>query len=204
MNIIQIGCNNGSDDVFSFITKNKDKIKKALLVDANPIALKEAQNKYEEFSFCEFKNLAILPLSIKPSVITLYAPSNNDISGFSSVSKQHVVAHAHSEDLIQFNVEAISLHELLKDFFLSVKGKIDHLFIDTEGLDALNLFSVNFDQFPIENITFEYIHTDGIVKFDKRLKALIYYLQSFGFHLRNDPNCQYNLIASRKLIINES
>ena len=194
MKIIQIGCNNGSDDVFNFIEKHKEDLEKALLVDANSKALKEAEIKYSDKSnFCDFKNLAIIPIDIDGGFIKLYAPEEQEISGFSSVSRQHVVAHAHHENLIEFDVETKSLNKLIEEF----GGDVDYLFIDTEGLDALNLFSLDYLNFNIKNIVFEYIHTDGIVKVGPRLNGLLTFLSQIGFKIEKDPDCEYNLIAKK-------
>ena len=193
MNIIQIGCNDGNDPVFSFISERKKDIKKCVLIDANPTALEAAKERYKPLSdLCEFRNLAVLPIDTNNYEIEMFCPVKDPVSGFTSVSREHVVAHAHSRDLLSIKSPTISLSSLLSEH-----PETNHLFIDTEGLDALNLLSVNFSITRIRHLVFEYIHTDGIVKQGPRLKSLLLYLSEFGFRTERDPSCKYNIVAKR-------
>ena len=60
--------------------------------------------------------------------------------------------------------------------------KTDTLIVDTEGLDFLNLLSIEnilFNQ--LNSITFEYIHSDGIVQNGPKLDCLLGFLTNLGF-----------------------
>ena len=209
MNIIQIGCNDGNDSVFSFVSDHEKDIENCLLIDANPEALKKATDKYSKFPFCEFRNLAVLPIETEGYEIKLFCPRTDRCSGYASVNKHHVLAtlrkeienHAHiklpftvdlASELLEYKVSTISLTSLFKEYI-----KTDHLFIDTEGLDALNLLSVNFNKTNLKQIVFEHIHADGLCQAGPRLKCLIEYLKEFGFAVTPDPHCELNQIAKR-------
>lgn len=197
MKIIQIGCNDGSDHVLEFCKQNLKNIKYLNLIDADKDSLLKCSQIYKELFQDDFdkivkiENLAISPVDCKE--LQLFAPEDEKLSGFISFNYNHVKAHLHSEKIRSFYVPARSLNNIL----LFSGNNIDWLFIDTEGLDALNLFSIDFSLFRIQNIVFEHIHTDGIVRTGPRFNALCYYLQQFGYKFRQDEKQigSYNTLA---------
>ena len=191
MNIIQIGCHAGGDHVHDFIKHNASNIETCVLIDANPNVMESLRENYSQFSFCKFRNLAVLPIETKGYEIDLFYPACSSTSQICSTNREFVVKHAHTEDILSYKVPTISLNSLLKEY-----PKTDILFIDTEGLDAINLLSVNFSETNLKQIIFEYLHTDGIVKYGTRLNCLIEYLRSFGYHVEEDMNSEYNLTAT--------
>ena len=193
MDIIQIGCNDGNDQVFSLIEAQEKEIQKCVLIDANPRALDKAKEKYSRFSFCEFKNLIVLPVDIGDVKVKIFYPAKDPSSVFSSLDKGHVTAHSHSADLMAHETATVSLSALLKEY-----PQTDFLFIDTEGLDALNLLSVDFNQTKLKQIVFEFIHSDGLLRTGARLTCLTSYLKFFNFSIEKDPNSDYNMVAKRQ------
>ena len=73
MNIIQIGCGDGDDSVFSFVVDHEKNIENCILIDANPEVLKKATAKYSKFPFCELRNLAVLPIETEGYKIKLFS-----------------------------------------------------------------------------------------------------------------------------------
>ena len=192
MNIIQIGCGDGGDSVFSFVVDHEKNIENCILIDANPEVLKKATAKYSKFPFCELRNLAVLPIETEGYKIKLFSSITDPCFQAASVKKEHVAAHLREEPSLEFKVPTISLTSLLKEYI-----ETDYLFIDTEGLDALNLLSVNFNRTILKQIVFERMHTDGVLYSGPRLRCLIKYLQEFKFVITPDPQCPYNLMAKR-------
>jgi hypothetical protein len=190
MNILQIGCHHGNDEVFKFIENNKNLIKKIILIDANQKSLELARSTYKNIENVEFFNYAVLPIDIGKTKINLYLPAEDETSAWTCINSEFVSAHAHHNNLVSIESPTISLSKLLINH-----SDTTNLFIDTEGLDVLNLFSVNFDQFPsLKEVTFEFIHSDGIVRSGNRLNALLMYLARFGFSFSEEG---YNIIAIR-------
>jgi|TARA_R110002020_G_scaffold89952_1_gene219447 hypothetical protein len=173
MNILQIGCNIG-DDEHSDLVKNSDS---AVLVDANPKCIEKVKNIYKDFSHIKYETLAIIPVHIRGRKIKLFQEEDKETSGWASVYPNFVKAHCQHSNLNSFESKTATLSKLLRKY-----NKTDHLIIDTEGLDLLNIFSVDTCLFEnIKKLTFEIIHCDGILRVGPKLKALLDYLNSIGF-----------------------
>jgi len=190
-NIIHIGCNDGNDHVFKFVCENKKDIGEIILIDANFNVISKARKTYNEIKNTTFLNLAITPIDINGCEIEIFTPITDDSSNFVSVNRDFVRAHVHHNNILSTKVRTMSLQNLIDQY-----KDTTHLFLDTEGLDVLNVFSVDFDKNKIEELTFEYIHSDGIVRHGKRLNSLLGYLEQFGFSFEV---AQYNVIAKRKI-----
>jgi hypothetical protein len=148
------------------------------LVDINNTSLNKARDKYSNFDFVEIQNIGVLPIDVEDK-ITFFSPKIDKESEYCGLSKNHIIAHQSNHGgLDSFSVPCKSLSSLLKE-----NPRTTHLFIDTEGLDALILFSVNWNEFSVKEIVFEFIHTDGILKSGNRLQALAFYLGKFGYRL---------------------
>lgn len=185
MNLIQIGC--AGTAIKDIETNQVSKLFKEEsnqvihLIDANPFALKEFQNNCKILSYyskMKFYNFAILPIDTYFPV-KFFSPRDPSKSDFSSINPNHVTAHLHNAEIDALNIDSISLNSFIRTF---VKGDINHLIIDSEGLDAQLLFSLNFEQIKPKNIVFEHLHTDGIaqrhIRFDLITKLLTHYKYS--------------------------
>jgi hypothetical protein len=178
MNIIQIGTHKGSDEVHKIVWKNAGSIEKCVLVDINKKALDFARDKYKKYNFVEILNVGILPVDVNAKV-TFYAPKSDELSQLCGISEEHIMTHMPKcGGVNSFSVQCRSLTSLLEEY-----SKTTHLFIDTEGLDALNLLSVDWDLFSVREIVFEHIHTDGPKNSGPRLESLRFYLKQFGYRL---------------------
>ena len=197
MNLIQIGC--AGTAIKDIETNQVSKLFKEEsnqvihLIDANPFALKEFQNNCKTlscYSKMKFYNFAVIPIDTHFPV-KFFSPKDSSKSDFSSVDPNHVIAHLHNAEIDALNIDSISLNSFIRTF---VKGDINHLIIDSEGLDAQLLFSLNFEQIKPKNIVFEHLHTDGIaqrhIRFDLITKLLTHYKYSIRVW------DEYNLIAT--------
>lgn len=183
MKIIQVGCGDGNDHVFKWCQKYRDQLEQLILIDAHPQSLAKCKKLYDEENIrAEFYNYAVVPID-GVHEIEFFTPSNPDYALFTSTNKQHIIAHMPKTEVLTFTAPATSLNNILQQY----NGKdLDWLFIDCEGMDALNLLSVDFSQFKIKNIVFEDLHTDGVMKTANRFDALELYLKSFGYELNID------------------
>lgn len=191
MKILQIGCNDGNDHVYKYVVSNKDKIEKLILLDANPKSINLCKNRYREYNFCEFISKAII--DEYHTSISIFLPSNEDSSEHCSVYREHLLKHEHkNENIIEVIVESQNINSFLEEHKLY---NLDRLYIDTEGLDVKILNAIHMDRFNINNICFEYVHSDGAHSHGgENLNRCLKKLQNYGYSITQDG---YNLIATK-------
>lgn len=199
MKIIQIGCGDGNDHVFKWCQKYRDELEQLVLIDAHPQSLKKCAELYDkEGILAEYYNYAVIPID-GVNEIQFFTPSNPEYALFTSINQEHITTHMPKSEVLSFTAPATSLNNVLQQY----SGQdLDWLFIDCEGMDALNLLSVDFSKFKIKNIVFEDIHTDGVMQTGNRFDALELYLKSFGYELNQDEENlgAYNTWAHLKQI----
>lgn len=193
MIIIDIGCHNGNDEAFSFIKKFQNQISKVYLIDASIGPLKQCKKLYIEHLMPDniekisFYNYALVD---EPNItsIKLYHPQEDPLSGFASLSPEHVTAHKHE------NLDAITVPTTTINYFLnSLDIKfIDRLYIDIEGWDAKILLDLDFNKYKIPYIMFEHLHLDGPFKKGILASKLFLKLRNFGYKILQKD---YNIIA---------
>jgi len=173
MNIIQIGCHTGKDEHSESIKKASS----AVLVDANPNCIKQAKEEYKDFDHIFFESVAVIPVDLKGVEIELFQEDNKEDSSWASVNPDFVAAHCHHSNLKSFQTKTTTISNLLRKY-----PKTDTLIVDTEGLDFLNILSIDNSLFNnLNSITFEFIHCDGIVTHGPKLECLLKFLQSLNF-----------------------
>lgn len=154
MKIVQIGCNNGDDEVYKIITSQH--IDFALLVDANPFVLEDLTKvRYKNFNNVKIECHLI---SNDDTEKHFYIPhfDVHKYSQHSSMSKEHLLKHGHKlEDVKSFLVKSISIEKL---FDLHNLVDIDYLFLDCECEDFNIINNIDFNRFNIKKITFEHAH----------------------------------------------
>lgn len=190
MNIVQIGCNNGDDHVFKYVQDKE--INKILLIDPHEESLNKCKEKYSYLGDkAEFKCCAVVPmLGCNKVQLTI----SNENTEFCSLNSEHVAKHMHNDNNLIRDVDAIEINELLDHFIDSLPENskvIDHLFIDAEGLDAQLLFALQLVGSPKEikservknigRITFEHLHTDGVVTSGEKLRTILLHLENQGY-----------------------
>lgn len=158
MNILQIGCNNGNDHVFSFVSSHKEFINKLVLVDACEIALDKAKKLYSSLNLnIEFINKAVT--TNNEDTVTFYIPETEPDSAHSSTVRSVVNgSRLGKERLIEKKVQACNIVDLLELFDSKL---IDRMYSDTEGLDCLIVNSIDLQKYKIPYIQFEFSHSDG-------------------------------------------
>jgi hypothetical protein len=161
MNIVQIGCSVGKDEVSEIISQNLTILDKIILVDMNPNSLNVCREYYSKISDkIIFLNLAIVGDDLTSSIEGFY-PKVDPISPFTSVSKNHVFRHIQFEEgpakkeIESFSVPAMSINRLFKEYKID---KLDYLYIDAENLDQDIVDSIDFSDIIIQNLIFEHIH----------------------------------------------
>lgn len=182
MKIIQIGANLGNDSVAEFINNNINDIKLAILVEPIPFVLDLLKSRY-----CQFKTVKIEPIAISTdeseTMLTLYYEDNSINYEVCSFSKNHLIDHGCPEFKIKsIDVVAITVNQLMEKYQIS---ELDHLFIDTEGLDVHIIASLDFKKYKFKKITFEIAHTDGVRRQGNNYKEIVEYLNNLGYIIEN-------------------
>jgi FkbM family methyltransferase len=169
MNIVQIGCNDGNDHVFSYIKSNPN-IDNIILIDANIGALNKCKETYANVPNCTFLHNAIVVDDSK--FVNLYAPKDQSYDAHSSLVFDHLIKH-HHQNIETISVPAININDLLS------KYKPDRLYIDAEGLDSVIVGSIDFTKHVVPYIFFEFVHSDGAFNigsnFEKTKNILLNY-----------------------------
>lgn len=177
MRIIQIGCNNGNDEVYKFIS-SLSIVNFALLIDANPFVLELAKNFYKDIPNVIFDCLLV---SDKNEKKNFHIPhfKHHKFSAHSSTSIEHLIKHDHVIDEVKtFETNSISTNDLFRKYKIK---ELDYLFIDCEGEDYNIINSINLLEFDIKSIKFEHVHLDGPFECGSNYDKLIDKLQKHGY-----------------------
>jgi hypothetical protein len=190
MIIVQIGCHNGNDHVFTFCADNKDKIEKIILVDANNEVKETVMDRYTGFTRY-FMNAAIVT-DRKENSVLIAMPKDRSFSDHASLSSDHLRAHGHEEIELKA-VQALMLRDVFIHFGLV---KIDRLYIDIEGLDVPVLTDFDFTEFDIPYLQFEKLHSDGPhTGGGEKLDYLVERLSMLGYSVEHHL---WDIIAQKK------
>jgi len=177
MKILQIGCNNGDDEIFNIIKNNI--VDFALLVDANPFVLDLAKERYKNYNNVKIECHLI---TNEETEKTFYIPhfEGHRYSQHSSVSKELIVKHGHKlEEMREFSMKTTTIENLFKNNNLT---SIDYLYIDCEGEDYNIINSINFDIVDIKKLTFEHDH---IPLKQKNYPLLLDKLRNFKYEIES-------------------
>jgi len=193
MKIIQIGANSGNDSVTQFINDNIDDIELAILVEPIPFVLDLLKSRYQHIDSVKIEPIAISADDTE-TTLTLYYEDNSINYEVCSFSKKHLIDHGCPEFKIKsIDVDALTVSKLMDKYDLT---ELDHLFIDTEGLDVYIIASLDFKKYKFKKITFEIAHTDGVRRQLNNYKEIIDYLFRLGYHVENIDGL--NAIATLK------
>lgn len=189
MKVVQIGTNDGEDDVNRFCKQERPEF--ILLVEPFDYHTHKIKKNYAEImDSVHLETIAIHPTENLDSV-TLYYAERNGPAGrhnyhhyeVASIISEHVVKHGYSTDeLKSFSVPAVTLSTLFDKYSLSV---IDYLFLDIEGIDFEVLRSINFEKYDIKHLQIEHLHLNKneLVKFmeDKGYKVAAKAIDTTGY-----------------------
>jgi FkbM family methyltransferase len=174
--IVQIGTNNGNDDVRNFCISVKPDF--ILLVEPFKIHIDSIKKNYESLiNNVVIEDIAIFPDETKETVKLFYTiedgPKKAPDCSFqvTSVNSTHVIKHyPHLTDLDSFEAKCMTLNKLFDKYNLR---KIDYLFLDIEGIDFEVLISIDFDKYDIKHLQIEHLHLDN--------QKLIEFMTSKGY-----------------------
>jgi FkbM family methyltransferase len=186
MKILQIGCYDGNDHVYEYVSSNKDKITELYLIEPLSEALIMAKQLYSKLDFVKFYEMAIVDDDINE--VEFFYPKNIQEGQTSSINKNH--SKLFQTEMISKKILAIKLDKFLEKHQIF---NLDRLYIDTEGLDCKILNSLDLNRFNISFIEYEYIHSDGTHNFGPIGEALERKLESHGYKIYN--SLPFNKIA---------
>jgi FkbM family methyltransferase len=195
MKIIQIGANNGKDEVFDFINSNHFDLDLAILIEPIPFIIDDLKNQYKDLDKIFIENIAIND-DPDSKHLTLYYIENSNYE-VSSFNKEHVMRHKPEDEINEIkslDIPCMTFNDIMEKYNLT---DLDYLFIDTEGLDVHIIASINFQKYNIKNITFEQIHSDGPFNNGENAKQILNYLEKLGYIFHYDPK-GWNVLATKK------
>jgi FkbM family methyltransferase len=105
-------------------------------------------------------------------------------SGLGSFSKDLILSHRSKRfkitenDLELKTIEGVSFNSLCKRYKIS---SIDKLIIDIEGSEKAVLKTINYEEFKISKIQFEFKHLDGYLNYKNSLDDLILFFNSKNY-----------------------
>ena len=185
MNIVQIGCNNCEDEVFKFVSDNKDSVSKFLVIDALPECVEIAKIKY---AFLEHKLVpANCAIYNDNTIVKLVYPESGGTSAHASVFENHVKMHGHSKCNFLF-LPSLTLNNI----FEFMKGQVDRLYIDIEGYDVEALLKLNYEKYKPKYIEYEWVHSDGVFTSNLNHNKLVDLLTKNNYKVEKQG---YNSIA---------
>ena len=180
MNIVQIGCNNCKDYVFSFVNENANEIKNLVLVDALPKCIEEAKKQY---LFLGERVMAInTAIGVKNGLIDFFYPTQDEQSEHASLSFRHLVEHNHKL-ITKTTMACLDIDAFIEA--LPFK-EIDYFFIDVEGMDVEILLKMNIEKYLPKRIHFEFCHSDGTRFVGKNFLKIVEKLKHLNYKLRQD------------------
>lgn len=188
MNIVQVGCNDGNDHVYEYVSQNSDRIDSLFLIEPLSEALELAKKRYSIFNFVKFYEIAITEEDVNE--IEFFYSKNIQESQTSSTNRDHT--ERFQAEVVSKKVVASTLDSFFKNNHLST---IDRLYIDTEGLDCKILQSIDLMKYNINYIEYEYIHSDGTHIFGSNGVLLEKKLESYGYKIYDSP--PFNKIAKK-------
>ncbi len=157
---IQIGAGAGDRDPnanfidgFTRMVKALDPatVKRVILVEPNPINIPFLQECWKDYPQAEIFNIGIVPASYTEKTITFYyAKSDGPHFQCTSIKKEHT----RQSDLGEF----IASCETLTEFLHRTVDKtlVDVLALDIEGIDGDVIIDTDWNQFNIDQLSFEY------------------------------------------------
>ena len=168
---IQIGAGAGDldsrsnyQDGFAKLIKGlpKERVKKIILVEPNPINIPFLLKAYENYDNVYIYEIAIIPKNQPQEFFDFYlCEEDGPHYQVASLNKQHIIKHYGENAKIQtISVKTCSLENFL---YTSCKDEnIELLSLDIEGLDKEILCDVDLKYVNSQFISFEYIHINSV------------------------------------------
>jgi len=198
--IVQIGVADGNDHVFELI-KNSEELIFPIFIEPNPYSIPLINNKY---NFLKQKIISNVAISDIDGYTKMYFPPwfYTGDALVASLNKNHVISHEIPEYTIKtLEVMCFKLNTYLNTILgFCQENLINDLFIDTEGHDCDIILATDFSKINVNNICFEYIHSDGVGSGMNTKKFLNTnkHLENFGYYLQKIDKDNHNVIYTKK------
>lgn len=159
MIVFQIGVCKGNDDLTE-ILKDKN-IELLVLVEPLDVHNQDINNCYSNVLNKHIENIAIINTSHTKNTTFYYHQNDGPYYEVASIDKKHILKHGYDEyGIIEKNIKCSTINDL---FIKYNAKKIDILYIDAEGQDDHIIYSINLNEFKIDNIYFENLHLNSDV-----------------------------------------
>jgi hypothetical protein len=181
MIIVQIGTNDGNDDVKVFVKDNQLDIKLCILVEPLSELNAKILENYKGIDNVYVENVAIVSYDDTEEQDFFYEQDSDNYQVSSLISNHTNVSVKSVNPVVSRKIKVLSINNLFEKYDLHT---IDCLYIDAEGLDVDIINSIDFTKFIIKKIVFESAHSDGnwtkadkYIKLIEKLKLLNYDVQ---------------------------
>ena len=152
MNIVQVGTNDGKDDLYDIISEiSPNDINTLLLVEPEEEYNSHISSNYEKYNYV-IENILIHYEDV--DFESFYFCDNKRLS---SILPEHLVKH-HKFNYEKTIKKCITLNKLFQKYDLI---NIDILFIDAEGIDDKLIYSIDYEKYNISKIYYENLHIDN-------------------------------------------
>ena len=185
MKIIQLGTNDGQDDLTKIVMSYKPSdIELLVLVEPQEIFNNNIKNVYQNYN-----------INIENKIINLDESKKSEIfytcvhKHLSSLKKENIEKHGLSVPISEVVYESMTLNELFEKYNVV---DLDILFVDVEGMDDKIISSIDFNKVSIKQIYYEFFHIDD--------ESFIKFLNTKGYEVhKNIFSDGYTNLATKKL-----
>jgi len=135
----------------------RDRIKQILLVEPNPVNIASLRECWKDYPEATIYELAIVPLTMRKDFLEFfYCPQDAPHYQVASLRPEHIQKHYGKEcELKSILVKTKTIQEFLEE---TVRGRIELLALDIEGIDAEVLLELQLHTLPVDFISFEHLH----------------------------------------------
>jgi hypothetical protein len=148
----------GCRDGFSEFVKSlpKDRIKKIILVEPNPINIPLLKECWKDYPEAVIYDIGIVPKNYPNDKLEFfYCPTNGPHFQVASIKPEHIYKHFGHCELIKLLIDVkhleLFIHEITSE-------EIELLSLDIEGIDAEVILDLNFNNLKVKHLSFEYVH----------------------------------------------
>jgi len=163
MRVVQIGTNDGEDDLSRYLKSNYSKIEFGLFVDANSIFIDKIKESYSNYDNVNVENIAIKSPFEKENELEIFYNTADIFGQICSSKLSHVLNHSDERwnpgladgEIKSFKVPCLTLDKLFEKYNIYY---LDYLLLDIEGIESEILLNFNWKKYKIKKIEFEYKH----------------------------------------------
>ena len=162
---VQIGAGAGDLDVgancrdgFTEFVKKlpRDRIKKIILVEPNPINIPLLKECWKDYPEAVIYQIGIVPKNYPTHKLEFfYCPTNGPHYQVASIKPQHIYKHFGNCELIKLLIDVKHLEPFINEI---TTEEIELLSLDIEGIDAEVILDLDFNNIKVKHLSFEYVH----------------------------------------------